>query len=331
MRVVGCRMDNICHTLAGATLARAGLDRRTPLAGATLMIAANFPDIDVVAVPLGHSVDFRRGWTHGVLALAVLPFVLTAMVIAWDRWRRRPQGLEPVRAPAVLRLAFLGMLTHPTLDWMNEYGLRWLMPFDGTWFYGDSLFIVDPWLWAVLGLGVWLTRRRVRIADDDRARAPARAAVALAAAYMMAMVSISSYAEQSGRAELRQAGITAEEPVKFSASFANPNAWRVLLRTADEYRGGTLTLFPVRRLHLPLAVPIGEVEPAAVAAAATEEGRRFLSWSRFPFYLVQALQDGSAAVTIADLRYTPPDGPRAGRGWASVSVVVPVIEDGSLR
>jgi hypothetical protein len=29
-------MDNICHTLAGAALAKAGLERRTALGGATL-------------------------------------------------------------------------------------------------------------------------------------------------------------------------------------------------------------------------------------------------------------------------------------------------------
>jgi inner membrane protein len=33
------------------------------------------------------------------------------------------------------------------------------MPFDGSWFYGDSVFIVDPWLWLILGLGVLLPRR----------------------------------------------------------------------------------------------------------------------------------------------------------------------------
>ena len=42
--------------MVGAALAEAGLKRRTPLASATLMIGANFPDIDVVAVPLGMGV-----------------------------------------------------------------------------------------------------------------------------------------------------------------------------------------------------------------------------------------------------------------------------------
>jgi inner membrane protein len=30
------------------------------------------------------------------------------------------------------------------------------MPFDRRWFYGDAVFIVDPWLWLVLGGAVWL-------------------------------------------------------------------------------------------------------------------------------------------------------------------------------
>jgi len=34
---------------------------------------------------------------------------------------------------------------------MNTYGVRLLMPFDGRWFYGDALFIVDPWIWLALG------------------------------------------------------------------------------------------------------------------------------------------------------------------------------------
>src|SRR3712207_1244854 len=165
-------MDNVCHTLVGAALAEAGLKRRTALGTATLMIGANFPDIDVLAVPLGHGVDFRRGWTHGVLALLILPVLLTAIMLAWDRVvaghraRRADRQRAPAVASEVLVLSALSILTHPTLDWMNEYGMRWLMPFDGRWFYGDTLFIIDPWLWAALGLGVALRSEEGRCRDS---------------------------------------------------------------------------------------------------------------------------------------------------------------------
>src|SRR3712207_1884035 len=165
-------MDNVCHTLVGAALAESGLKRRTALGAATLMIGANFPDVDVLAVPLGHGVDFRRGWTHGVLALVVLPFVLAAIMLAWDRFVAAPRARRAgrVRGAAVPRqlllLSAISILTHPTLDWMNEYGMRWLMPFDGRWFYGDTLFIIDPWLWAALGLGVALRSEEGRCRDS---------------------------------------------------------------------------------------------------------------------------------------------------------------------
>ena len=113
-------MDNICHTLVGAALAESGLKRRTALGSATLMIAANFPDIDVIAVPLGHSLGFRRGVTHGLPALVVLPLVLTLMMLGWHRWRR---GERP-HAGWLLALSVIGMVTHPFLDWMNTYNMR---------------------------------------------------------------------------------------------------------------------------------------------------------------------------------------------------------------
>lgn len=147
-------MDPIAHTFTGAALAASGLRRATPLATAALIIGANAPDLDVAANFAGNfsALAFRRGWTHGILALIVLPLVVTGALLLWDRWRRgKYRDRDPARPRHLLGVAALGVATHPTLDWLNNYGLRWLMPFDGRWFYGDALFIVDPWVWLVLG------------------------------------------------------------------------------------------------------------------------------------------------------------------------------------
>src|SRR6188472_1371941 len=71
-------IDPVCHTLVGAGLARSGLASRTAFATTTLLIGANLPDVDVLAYFWGPGADlaFRRGWTHGVLALALWPLVL---------------------------------------------------------------------------------------------------------------------------------------------------------------------------------------------------------------------------------------------------------------
>ncbi len=148
-------LDPIAHTLAGATLAQTGLKKLTPLATATLLIGANLPDIDGVMSFFGSdtSLYYRRGITHGILAQMLLPFLLTAGVLAFDRWvrRRRHPECSPVRPRQILLLAFLSVLSHPFLDWLNTYGVRLLMPFSGRWFYGDTLFIVDAWMWLLMG------------------------------------------------------------------------------------------------------------------------------------------------------------------------------------
>jgi inner membrane protein len=69
-------MDNLAHTLAGAALGEAGLKQKTGLAMAALMIAANLPDIDALGLLFGENLAWRRGWTHGPIALVLMPIAL---------------------------------------------------------------------------------------------------------------------------------------------------------------------------------------------------------------------------------------------------------------
>ena len=50
---------------------------------------------------------------------------------------------------ALLVVALVGTLSHLMLDYTNSYGVHPFWPFDGTWYYGDAVFIVEPWLWLV--------------------------------------------------------------------------------------------------------------------------------------------------------------------------------------
>jgi len=111
------------------------------------------------------ALGFRRGWTHGLLALVVLPAVLAGLLMLWGRWRKKKTDSRPLSPGWLLGLCYLACLTHPCLDWLNNYGMRWLMPFRDTWFYGDSVFIMDPWLWMILGLGWGIGRRPSKVSS----------------------------------------------------------------------------------------------------------------------------------------------------------------------
>ena len=155
-------MDPVTHTLVGASLGATRLGQRTRYAIPALVIGANLPDIDVASYFAGgdFALGFRRGWTHGVLALVVLPALLALAFLLLDRVRRGKAETDGrLEVGWLFGLCYLATLTHPFLDWLNTYGMRWWMPFRDTWYYGDSVFIMDPWLWLMLGVG-WLIGRR---------------------------------------------------------------------------------------------------------------------------------------------------------------------------
>lgn len=159
-------MDNLTHSLAGAVLGQMGLKKKTGLGMATLIIAANIPDIDAFAVLLGgqQHLAIRRGLTHGPIAMAILPLVLAGIMIWFDHWQtkrgKRPANRLPVHKGWLLALAYIGTLSHPALDWLNSYGVRVLEPFSSTWIAGDTIFIIDIWIWIALIAGFWVSRRR---------------------------------------------------------------------------------------------------------------------------------------------------------------------------
>jgi inner membrane protein len=79
----------VTHTFLGASLSAVGLRRTTPLATATLVLAVNAPDVDLIAQAWGPytALAWRRGVTHGIPALVLLPFLTVGVVLAWGAKR----------------------------------------------------------------------------------------------------------------------------------------------------------------------------------------------------------------------------------------------------
>jgi inner membrane protein len=313
-------MDNVCHTLVGAALAESGLGRRTSLGFATLVIGANLPDLDALAYfdgPLA-ALEWRRGWSHGVVALLVLPLLLTAFMVGVDRvGRRMRRAVLPTEARAgqILMLAFVAVLTHPLLDMLNTYGVRWLLPWNGDWSYGDTLFIIDPWLWLILGAGIWHSRKRRRARERNVVPTwPARRALALSLAYVTLVAASGMAVRQASVNAIRQRYAAPVTEVMASPVAITPFVRQVVVRQEDVYRTATFRWFSRPRID-PAAIetfPAGRpANPAVAAAAATVTGRRFLGWARFPTFSVES-GSGGDMVHIMDLRYANRPGVRFG-------------------
>lgn len=314
-------MENLSHTLVGAALGQAGLKRRTGLGMATLMIGANLPDVDVLAIPFGANLTFRRGWTHGPLALVVLPILLMVCMVAWDRMQRRrgtrPASRIPVLPGQLLLLAYVSVLTHPFLDWLNSYGIRLLMPFSQEWFYGDALFIADPWLWLALGLGVFLSRRGERRSSVFSTR-PAWVALGGVAVYIAFMIAGSRVASRIALQEVEAQGRGPVRRLMAGPVPVNPLRRQLIYDTGDAYGFGALTWTPRPEVTLePKKLPKRADHPAVWEARQQKPIRAFLYWSRFPFFEVEENQAGFR-VHVNDARFSRDAGGR----WArSVNIV----------
>jgi inner membrane protein len=313
-------------------LARSGLARRTALGATALVVGANLPDIDALAYFAGPAADleWRRGWTHGVLALVVLPVILTVallfvqlLVYLARRLRPRWSSSAPMAAGQLLLLSCIAVLSHPILDTLNTYGVRWLLPFSGEWFYGDTLFIIDPWVWLALSVGVLSSVRRHK-KNRPSPEAPAWQALGLVAIYVAAMALSAWGARKMVLEEITTGfGEPAERAMVGPVPF-NPFVREFVVEQGEHYRVGTFRWLPTASVDLNAVTSYPRMRPSHPAvsiAADTPLGRRFLRWARFPTFAVEQLPDSRAMVHVLDLRYAREPGARF--GTVSIPVTLP--------
>jgi inner membrane protein len=160
-------MDNLTHTLigliAGESVGRATRAREPGLASdvrrglfvAIAAIGGNLPDLDLLYSYRGVPHDTQakltyvlehRGYTHTVLGCLVLTLLLYAGAEWWLRYRHltvtRRDRFE------LLGMSIFGTFLHLAMDFLNSYGVHPFWPVQNGWFYGDSVFIVEPLYWA---------------------------------------------------------------------------------------------------------------------------------------------------------------------------------------
>jgi inner membrane protein len=297
-------VDNITHSLTGWALGQAGLKTQTRKGLAVLILGANMPDIDVFFGSVGwEPLAMHRGFTHGLVGgVLVMPPLLAGLLWLLDRWQvgrgaSFKSGL-PMRFGWLVALAYLATLTHPLMDLLTTYSVQLLAPFSTAWFHADALFIIDVWVWLLLGGSIAWSRIR----EEKRApwRHPVQAALAIAVAYIGINLIIS---QRAYAAVHRWAG---ERPV--AAMFASPPpvlSWRrgLVWREGDCYRWSRFdpldgSFGPVSNCR-----PTNMNDPLVREAVRRDPAlRKFLRWSILPLAEVERSRC-SIRVEIGDARY----------------------------
>ena len=160
-------MDNLTHTLIGATLAESFKESDSNAKRAmfwTSIVASNFPDLDFL---IPHFFEHQklayllhhRGITHTLIFTPVTAILTVLAVCLFFRGAF-------IHRKKLFLIAVLGALLHIVADGWNSYGVHPFFPFWNGWLYGDMIFIVEPLIWFVLlPYWFWYAKRiKVRFA-----------------------------------------------------------------------------------------------------------------------------------------------------------------------
>jgi membrane-bound metal-dependent hydrolase YbcI (DUF457 family) len=327
-------VDNLTHSLFGATLARTPLGRAGRGTTAALLIASNAPDVDFLAIAGGPAkyLEWHRGLTHGPLGVIGLA-VLAATIVEWAR-RLNPKWRHPDDAPfgMLVVVSLVGTLFHVLMDLPTSYGTRLLSPFSWRWFAVDWMPIVDVYLIVVLAAGFFFVPKRKRqnalvaltfTAAIYGLRAAAHhQAIEVAprmfgptlpsrcdppsepAAWLNSWPNPAPTAPQAGRRCL----------VELAAipTFLSPFNWRIVAHMSNSFELHDVNVLD-SRLHGPdsassgfwrLAIRYPNVWTAPVRqAAGTDLGRVFLGFSRFPAARMAVDAEGNTTIRFTDVRF----------------------------
>jgi inner membrane protein len=153
-------MDPFTHTLVGLTVAKAGVERLSPLATTVCVLAANSPDSDIVVGLTSDRWNYlhhHRGITHSIVGVIALTVIVPTLVWLAERgWTSLRHHRSQTRYRGLLLASAIATATHPLMDWTNNYGVRPFLPWSGRWFYGDLVFSVDPFILLVAGGAAFL-------------------------------------------------------------------------------------------------------------------------------------------------------------------------------
>jgi inner membrane protein len=296
-------MDNVTHSLTGLMLSQAGLNRFYPQATLLLILSANIPDIDFVAIARGPLFYFEqhRGITHSIAAAPVMALVAVLVTCAVAR---------SMRGWAVAwGIALIGVASHLLLDWTNTYGIRLLYPFSSQWFHLDLINLFDLLVWAALLLG-WLAPMVGKLVSGEIGAKPGSGrGLAIFALSFFLVYDFGRFLSHQRAIEILNSRVYGDGPPIRSAAFPGAGV------SPLEWQGW------IERPQFVMRLPVNVVKefdptagktifkappsPAIDAASRATPVAVFLRFAQYPLWSVTSVDnpEGARDVDVTDWRF----------------------------
>ncbi len=315
-------MEPITHFLTGACLGRAGFNRKTALATATMTLAAEAPDLDIISRFKGSAFGFvhHRGFTHSFLGLLfVAAAVVGFMYLVWRiRGRKVKDPNLPPRWGLLFVFAYLAGVSHILLDFTNNYGVRPFWPLSGRWLSWDIVFIIEPGLYIFLIGGLVLPGLFSLINEEIGARSKGpkgRVGAIIALMGILGIWGLRDYEHRRAIVAMNARTYNGADTLRLSAFpyWWNPFRWSGVVEAKTFYASmvvdsATPEVDPDGRMEIRYKP---EETPVTLAAKKSYLGRAFLDWAKYPTTETEEItaDPGGYVVHFIDLRFHYPDAP----------------------
>jgi inner membrane protein len=317
-------MDPLTHIATGVAISQFVPSPSRGWAALTAVLFAVLPDLDYVLIfqdRLSY-LKHHRGFSHSLVAMAL--FVCAGACLA--RLVGGPRWVRPV-----FFIGFLVLASHLFLDWTTSYGTQLLNPFTRAKYSLDWVFIIDPYLTALLLVGALAA-----IWSSGRARSVGAVALALAGAYILLC---GFYHHQALKVAHKVFQEKSPENVAVAAlpQPLSPRRWLLLAAAPGEIRQAFMelpwwpvveTMPPLTETRVPrdpqtpprvpqasyrppgaLEVLLWQAAPGPVAALPPDARGlldTYLDFSRFPLLRGNDNDDLGIMLTWLDLRFSVP-------------------------
>jgi len=316
-------------------LARAGQAFLPRYGAAMLTVSSVVADFDFVSYLGGPSafLRFHRGVLHSVPCSVVL---VCAIALAFWAVARRHAATNPdakfcpLSFIEVLAVCAVGVAAHLLLDLASGIGVQLLWPLRQGWTAWNLLSNLDPWILALLVLGLLLPEvfRLVSEEIGEREKRP-RGQRAAVVTLLLLLIYVGARSGLHSRAvdELNSREYRGAAPLATGAfpSALSLFAWRGLVSTDNSIVQIEISLAPGAGFDPDQAVPHFKPEDSAALEVAenTPAAKTFLRYARFPLASLERDDEGYR-FALRDMRFASSD-------YGAENIVVRVELNADLR
>ena len=328
-------MEILNHALLSLLLARAGQAFLPRYGAAMLTVSSVVADFDFVSYLGGPAafLRFHRGVLHSVPCSVVL---VCAIALAFWAVARRHAATNPdakfcpLSFIEVLAVCAVGVAAHLLLDLASGIGVQLLWPLRQGWTAWNLLSNLDPWILALLVLGLLLPEvfRLVSEEIGEREKRP-RGQRAAVVTLLLLLIYVGARSGLHSRAvdELNSREYRGAAPLATGAfpSALSLFAWRGLVSTDNSIVQIEISLAPGAGFDPDQAVPHFKPEDSAALEVAenTPAAKTFLRYARFPLASLERDDEGYR-FTLRDMRFASSD-------YGAENIVVRVELNADLR